>query len=103
MRQLAESVLLPNKSIAQGFATTLLVLDDGRSLVGFVTSEAADRLLLRDGQGVEHAIPKASIEERKKLPTSIMPEGLAANLSLGQFASLIDYVESLAVAKPAPQ
>ncbi|MFM9059511.1 MAG: c-type cytochrome [Planctomycetaceae bacterium] len=97
-RQLAESVLLPNKSIAQGFATTVLALDDGRSLIGFVTSEAADALSLRDGQGVEHRIPKESIEERKKLPSSVMPEGLAADLTLGQFASLIDYVESLAVA-----
>lgn len=101
-RQLAENVLLPNKSIAQGFATTALVLDDGRSLVGFVTSEGADALALRDAQGVEHTIPKQSIEERAKLPTSVMPEGLASDLTIAQFASLIDYVESLAGVPTSP-
>jgi len=101
-RQLAENVLLPNKSIAQGFATTALVLDDGRSLVGFVTSEGADTLALRDAQGVEHLIDKKAIDERAKLPTSVMPEGLVADLTIAQFASLIDYVESLAATQPAP-
>ena len=101
-RQLAENVLVPNKSIAQGFATTALVLDDGRSLVGFVTSEGADTLALRDAQGVEYTVSKTSIEERTKLPTSVMPEGLTADLTIAQFASLIDFVESLAGAQAAP-
>jgi putative heme-binding domain-containing protein len=92
---LAESVLVPDKSIAQGFATTVLSLDDGRPLVGFVTSEGADGLTLRDGQGVEHRIEKSAIEERAKLPTSVMPAGLVADLTIAQFASLIDYLESL--------
>lgn len=96
-RQLAESILLPHKTIAQGFATTALVLDDGKSLVGFVTSEAADLLVLRDAQGAEHRVPKAAIEERAKLPTSVMPEGLVADLSLSQFASLLDYIEGMKV------
>ena len=101
-RQLAENVLLPNKSIAQGFATTALVLDDGRSFVGFVTSEGADTLALRDAQGVERTVAKQSIEERTKLSTSVMPEGLVADLTVSQFASLIDYIESLAAAPAAP-
>jgi putative membrane-bound dehydrogenase-like protein len=96
-RQLAESILLPHKSIAQGFATTALVLDDGKSLVGFVTSEAADLLVMRDAQGGEHRVTKQSIEERTKLPTSVMPEGLVADLSVAQFASLLDYIEGMNV------
>ncbi len=94
-RQLAESVLLPNKSIAQGFATTAVVLDDGRQFVGFVTSEAAEVIVLRDAQGVEHRINKPTIGDRQKLPTSIMPEGLVADLTVAQFASLIDYIEGV--------
>jgi putative membrane-bound dehydrogenase-like protein len=96
-RQLAESILLPHKSIAQGFATTALLLDDGKSLVGFVTSEAADLLVMRDGQGTEHRIAKETIEERTKLPTSVMPEGLVADLSIAEFASLLDYIEGLKI------
>jgi hypothetical protein len=61
--------------------------------VGFVTSEAADQLIMRDVQGAEHRVVKAAIEERSTLPTSSMPEGLAADLSLLEFVSLLDYVE----------
>ena len=96
-RQFAESILLPHKSIAQGFATTALVLDDGKALVGFVTSEAADLLVMRDAQGAEHRVAKAAIEERSKLPTSAMPEGLVADLSVAQFASLLDYIEGMKI------
>ena len=94
-RQLAESILKPNKSIAQGFATAALVLSDGRPLVGFVTSEAADLVVLRDGLGVEHRVLKSDIEERSQLSTSVMPEGLVNDLSIAQFASLLDYIETL--------
>ncbi|MFM8826110.1 MAG: discoidin domain-containing protein [Actinomycetota bacterium] len=94
-KQLAESVLLPNKTIAQGFATTVLTLDDGRQLTGFVTSEAADLVRLRDAQGAEHMIAKPTIEARTKLPTSVMPEGLVADLTIAQFASLLDYIEAI--------
>jgi putative heme-binding domain-containing protein len=96
-RQLAESILLPHKSIAQGFATTALVLDDGKALVGFVTSEAADLLVMRDAQGAEHRVAKQAIDERTKLPTSVMPEGLVVDLSVAQFTSLLDYIEGMKV------
>jgi putative membrane-bound dehydrogenase-like protein len=94
-RQLAQSVLEPSKSLAQGFATVLLELADGRPLVGFVTSEAAGMVVLRDGSGVEHRVNKSEIEERAQLPTSVMPEGLVNDLSIAQFASLLDYIETL--------
>jgi putative heme-binding domain-containing protein len=94
-RDLAESVLLPSKSIAQGFATNQFLLDDGRSLTGFVTLEAADRVVIRDLEGKETTIPTASIEERAKQPLSMMPEGLVKELAVNEFASLVDYLESL--------
>ena len=61
----------------------------------WVTSEAADLVVLRDGLGVEHRVPKSDIEERSQLPTSVMPEGLVSDLSIAQFASLLDYIETL--------
>ena len=96
-RQLAESILLPHKSIAQGFATTAVLLEDGTSLVGFVTSEAAELLVMRDALGAEHRVAKSAIEERSKLPTSVMPEGLVADLSVAQFASLLDFIAGMKI------
>ncbi|MEX0818830.1 MAG: heme-binding protein, partial [Pirellulaceae bacterium] len=93
--QLAESILLPSKSIAQGFATHLFLLDNGQTLTGFVTNEAADEITIRDNEGKEIKIPVEQIEERVKQDISAMPLGLANEISLKDFVSLIDYLESL--------
>ncbi len=94
--QLAESILLPNKSIAQGFATYQFVLDNGKIVTGFVTNEAADAITVRDAEGREMKLAVAEIEERKKQEISVMPEGLVKDLTVEEFAALISYVESLA-------
>ncbi|MCA9146476.1 MAG: c-type cytochrome, partial [Planctomycetales bacterium] len=93
--QLAESILLPSKSIAQGFVTNLFLLDNGKTLTGFVTNEAADEVTIRDNEGKEIKIPVEQIEERVKQDISVMPLGLANEISLKEFVSLIDYLESL--------
>jgi putative heme-binding domain-containing protein len=77
------------------FATNQFLLDDGRTLTGFVSQEAADKVTVRDIEGKEYQIPAASIEERVKLPISMMPEGLVKALTVKEFAALLDYLESL--------
>ncbi|MBS0211088.1 MAG: discoidin domain-containing protein [Planctomycetes bacterium] len=94
-RELTESILLPSKSIAQGFATQQFIMDDGRVFTGFVTSEGATEVVIRDLEANETKLPVAQIEERGKQPLSMMPEGLAKELTVGQLASLVDYLESL--------
>jgi putative heme-binding domain-containing protein len=92
---LAWAILDPNKSIAQGFATNIFTLDDGRALTGFVVVEEANRVVIRDATGAEHDIPTASIEERTTSPVSVMPAGLVDDLTAAEFAALVDYVVSL--------
>ena len=94
-QQLAEAVLQPNKTIAQGFATTSILTVDGRVVVGFVTNELADRVTLRDAQAKEHQISKDEIEIRKTLKTSVMPEGLMDKYSVTDLAAIVDYMNSL--------
>ncbi len=92
---LAEAILLPNKTIAQGFATHHFELKDGTAYDGFVTQEAADKVTIRNVAAQEIEIPVKDIAQRVKLESSMMPEGLAANLTLKEFASLLDYLEAL--------
>jgi putative membrane-bound dehydrogenase-like protein len=94
-QDLAEAVLMPSKTLAQGFVTNLVVTSDGKQVTGFVVQEAADKITLRNADGKEIVIPSDQIEERHKLPTSVMPEGLAQKLTIEEFASLVDYLESL--------
>ncbi|HWE35996.1 MAG TPA: c-type cytochrome, partial [Isosphaeraceae bacterium] len=100
-RDLAEQVLVPSKVIAKGYTTNLLALKDGRQVEGFVVRETPEAVVVRNAAAQEQTIPVAEIDERGQSPKSLMPEGLAANLSVDDFASLLDYLESLAPA-PAP-
>jgi putative membrane-bound dehydrogenase-like protein len=94
-RELGEAVLMPSKSIAQGFVSHRFDLPDDVTVDGFVTQEAADVITIRNVTGQEMKIKASDILKRTKLDKSIMPEGLAANLTLDEFASLLAYLESL--------
>ena len=92
---LAMNILDPNKTIAQGFASNLVTLKDGTSLMGFVTDEQGEQVTLRDIASQEHTFKKADIAKRETLPMSLMPPGLMANFSVHEMASLLDYLASL--------
>ena len=97
--ELAEAILNPGKSIAQGFATNLVTLKDGNAVMGFITSETTDQVTMRDMASQEHQISKADITERTKMPNSMMPAGLVHNFSVKEFASLLDYIVGLSAKK----
>lgn len=94
--ELAEAILNPNKTLAQGFVTNFFTLKKGDAVMGFVVQESATEVLIRDAVGTEHKIATDNIADRQKLPTSLMPPGLVNQLSVKDFASLLDYLEQLA-------
>ena len=97
--ELAEAILVPEKTIAQGFATNVFVLKDGSSKMGFVTDESGDSVSLRDITSAEHSFKKSEIKERSTLPNSLMPPALMNNFTTHELASLLSYLESLAKKK----
>ena len=93
--QLTEAILMPSKSIAQGFVQNVFRLDDDRVVSGFVTKESPEKVVLRNAQGEVLEIEVESISERKESPISVMPEGLADGMPITALADLISYLESL--------
>ncbi|MCW0216829.1 MAG: c-type cytochrome, partial [Prosthecobacter sp.] len=96
--ELAQNILDPNKTIAQGFASELITMKDGTQQMGFITLEGANEVKLRNIAAQEFTFKTTDIKERQKLPTSMMPPGLMMNFSVREFASLLDYLEALAKA-----
>ena len=92
---LALSILEPNKTIAQGFATNVITLKDGTMQMGFVTDEQGEKVTMRDIASQEHTLAKIDIAKRETLPTSMMPPGLMGNFTVHETASLLGYLESL--------
>lgn len=91
--RIAESILKPNASISQGFATVTITAKGNKSYVGFVTEETANKVVMRDITGAVYTVNTADILSRKELKTSMMPTGLANALSIEEFASLVSFLE----------
>lgn len=92
---LAMNILDPNKTIAQGFTSEVFTMKDGTQQMGFITLESSDSVKFRNITAQEFTCATKDIVKREKLPISLMPPGLVLNLNLHEFASLIDYLESL--------
>jgi putative heme-binding domain-containing protein len=97
--ELAEAILDPNKTIAQGFATNVITPKKGNPVMGFVTAEQGDEVTLRDIASTEHVFKKNEIKERDTLPMSIMPPALMNNFTVHEMASVLDYLEALSKKK----
>ena len=93
--ELLESILKPSAKLAQGFDSWQFLTADGAVITGFVVTESAEKVVIRDSQGIMHELTQADIEERKKQEKSMMPEGLVGNLKPEQLADLLAYLESL--------
>jgi putative heme-binding domain-containing protein len=74
-------------------------MKDGSVQMGFVTQEAEDKIVIRTIAAQEITLDPKLITKRDKSDKSLMPEGLAASLTVKDFASLLDYLEALAANK----
>lgn len=89
--RLLDSIVNPSAAIVFGYETWMIATDEGRVLTGFVVGEG-DPVLLKDTQGVQHAIPADTIEFRKRQSISIMPEMAKAGLTAQDLADIVDYL-----------
>ena len=93
--ELLESILDPNKKIAQGFDTWTFVTVEGRVFTGFVVLESAETVIIRQNNGLSVELLQQDIEERVKQETSMMPKGIVGNLTPQQLADLTAWLQSL--------
>jgi putative membrane-bound dehydrogenase-like protein len=92
---LVESILKPSVKIAQGFETYQFAMVDGKVYNGFVVSESAKAVLIREATGVQRELKLDQMESRSIQKQSMMPDGLVNSLTPEELAHLIAYLQSL--------
>jgi putative heme-binding domain-containing protein len=93
--ELVEAILEPSRKIRQGYETLTIVTESGRTLTGLLLEDQPQNLILRDPAQptARITIPKAEIESQSRGGPSLMPAGLANQLtSRQQFLDLIRYL-----------
>lgn len=93
--ELAEMILNPSKSLAQGYEPHQISTKDGGGYLGFIESSDKEKLVIRDMAMQRKEIPARDVLANVPLETSLMPPGLADNLTEKEFAALLSYLEAL--------
>ncbi len=91
---LLESILFPNKQIAQGFESVLVTLKDNESYAGVLKSENAGQIVINSPNGGLLTFEKTNILSRQKA-LSPMPEGMDQVLSKEDLRNLVEYLFGL--------
>jgi len=92
---LLESIVYPNKTIAQGFATVVLTRKDGSVVAGRLLSEEGGVLRVESidakGKPQQESVPAADLKDRISAP-SPMPETTRDQLTKAELRDLVEYL-----------
>jgi quinoprotein glucose dehydrogenase len=96
---LLESLVDPNRTIAEGFGTVVLVTEDGLIRQGVVSRETEELVYLFDAEARSFAVAKEEIVERRQ-GQSAMPADLTRHLTPFDVRDLVEYLATLRSAAP---
>jgi quinoprotein glucose dehydrogenase len=88
-----ESIIFPNKQIAQGFDSLLVTTKDGTSYAGVVKADTADEVILNSPEDGIVKLKKSNITSRER-GLSAMPEGMVTLLSKHDLRDLVEFLSS---------
>lgn len=86
-------ILLPNRSIADGFELWNVTLTDGTQQTGVMTSETSTTLTFTDLAGNESTVARDAIAEIEAASYSAMPEGLANQIGEEDMNDLLTFLK----------
>ncbi len=93
--RLFESIMDPDRQIADRWKTEVVVTSAGTIVTGVVVREVGEQLELLTAQGERVALARSEVEERRAEPKSLMPAGQAAQLTAQELADLLAWLGTL--------
>ncbi len=85
-------IIVPNREIPSGFEATVVITNEGETLIGWVTSETRASITIRQKGGLERTLLRDDVVSITVSSVSLMPEGLEATLSLQGMADVLAYL-----------
>jgi len=99
---LYESLINPNKAIADQYLTWIIETKKGQVLTGLIVEESPELIVIRDGNGKDYKIDRKDVESKAKGPNSLMPSDLINSMSEQDLVDLVDYLATLQTASFSP-
>jgi len=92
---LFESILFPNKAIADQFLTWVVNTKSGLVVTGLIVEETPEFITVRDANGKDTRLDKRDVETRTKSPNSMMPSDLLAYMTEEDLIDIVEYLLTL--------
>ena len=89
---LLSDILDPNRAIEARWTAYAVTLTDGRALLGLVSAETADSVILK-GPGFSQTIARSEIASMTELGQSLMPVGIEGSINQQRMADLITFLQ----------
>jgi putative membrane-bound dehydrogenase-like protein len=89
---LLTQILVPNKTIANGYELWSITRDDGSTVSGVMASETPTSVTLRNMAGETTTVSRSDIETMEVSNVSAMPAGLENQISKQEMADLLAYL-----------
>jgi putative heme-binding domain-containing protein len=93
-RDLLEAILFPSASFARGYEPVVVTTQSGAIHSGVLRSDLTDAVVLVTGAGAEIRILRREIVDMQPGTVSVMPPGLAAQLSQQELADLLAFLKA---------
>ncbi|MFN3190104.1 MAG: PQQ-dependent sugar dehydrogenase [Aureliella sp.] len=93
--QLLEAIVNPSQDVSAEYATHSVVTLDGDVVSGLLLSEQDGDLKLRSADGKTYEIASEEIEYQTKQTSSLMPDGLTAQMTAQELADLLAFLAGL--------
>jgi putative heme-binding domain-containing protein len=100
--RIVEDILDPSRNVDPAFYSTLLALNDGRTLSGFVRRREGINIVLVDSTGKEQSIPAADVEQERPTKLSPMPANFGVSLAESELNDLLAFLTAGSREAPAP-
>ena len=91
---LLESIVDPNKVIAKGYESVLLVLNNGQTRTGVLKGEDAKTIRIMTADGKLITVAKADVDERHP-GKSAMPDDVIKKLSKSELRDVMEFLAGL--------
>ena len=93
-RDLLESIVFPSASLVRSYEPVTVLIDDGRTENGLLTTDAPDEVVLTKSPTEQVRIARDRIEEMQPGKVSIMPQGLDHQITPQQLADLVAFLQA---------
>jgi putative heme-binding domain-containing protein len=93
-RDLLEAVVYPNASFVRSYEPVMVTTRGGDDFSGVLRKDSADEVVLATGPNAEQRIARSDVTEMRPGSVSVMPSGLADQLTKQELADLVAFLKA---------